>query len=107
LNNYDLNKFELFVGALAATGTLLQTLKTDNITAHVVTVDPKTNKMMILLAGKGIAIYDFVNGTSTATATATTATVTALTTSAATRPGASSFDIFLLVVAAVIGAGIA
>ena len=91
----------------AATGTLLQTLKTDNITAHAVAVDPKTNKMIIPLAGKGIAIYDFVNGTSTATATATTATPTALTTSAATRPGASSFDIFLLVVAAVCAAGIA
>ncbi len=35
----------------AATGTLLQTLKTDNVTAHAVTVDPKMNKMMIPLVG--------------------------------------------------------
>jgi hypothetical protein len=91
----------------AATGTLLQTLKTDNVTAHAVAVDPKTNKMMIPLAGKGIAIYDFVNGTRTATATATMATTTAMTTSAATRPGICSVSLFLSVVGAVFAAGIA
>jgi hypothetical protein len=63
--------------------------------------------MMIPLAGKGIAIYDFVNGTSTAAATATIATATAFTTSAATRPGTSSVAILLFVVAATFGAGIA
>jgi hypothetical protein len=91
----------------AATGTLLQTLKTDNVTAHAVAVDPKTNKMMIPLAGKGIAIYDFVvGGTSTTTATATTATATATATSAATRLGVCSVSLFAFVVAAVFGAGI-
>ena len=80
----------------AATGTLLQTLKTDNITAHAVAVDPKTNKMMIPLAGKGIAIYDFVVGTSTTTATATTATATVMTTSAANRLGVCSVSLFSL-----------
>jgi WD40 repeat protein len=100
----------------AATGTLLQTLKTDNRTAHSVAVDPKTNKMIIPLAEKGIAIYDFVNGTSTATATTATATATSTTTgapkssanaSASTRPGACFISLFLFVIAAVFGAGIA
>ncbi|KAF8852926.1 YVTN repeat-like/Quino protein amine dehydrogenase [Acephala macrosclerotiorum] len=91
----------------AATGTLLQTLQTDNVTAHSVAVDPKSNKMVIPLAGKGIAIYDFVNGTSTANGTAATATPTALTTSAGTSLGACSVSLFAFVVAVVIGAGMA
>ena len=90
----------------AATGTLLQTFKTDNVTAHAVAVDPKTNKMMIPLVGKGIAIYDFVNGTSTTIATAATATPTAVTASAATRPGTGSVSLFAFVVATIFGASI-
>jgi len=85
----------------------LQTLKTDDVTAHAVAVDPKTNKMVIPLAGKGIAIYDFVNGTSATTTTATTVTATAMTTSAATRLGACSVSLFAFVIAAVFGSGIA
>jgi hypothetical protein len=61
----------------AATGTLIQMIKTDNITAHAVAVDLKTNKMVIALAGKGIAIYDFVNGTATSTTASTTVTASA------------------------------
>lgn len=91
----------------AATGTLLQTLKTDNVTAHSVAVDPKTNKMMIPLAGKGIAIYDFVNGTGATTATTTTSTPTALITSATTRLGVCSVYLFAFAVAAIFGAGVA
>jgi hypothetical protein len=94
----------------ARTGTLIQTIQTDNVTAHAVAVDPKTNRMIIPLVGKGIAIYDVGNGTTgtTATATATgTATGTPMTANAAPRLGGYSSFAFLFVVAAVFGAGIA
>jgi WD40 repeat protein len=107
----------------AATGTLIQTIKTDDVTAHAVAVDPKTNKMILPLVGKGIAIYDVGNGTASrnatsAATTATTATATATgmatstpkasgTTSAATRLGGCSISVLLLITASVFGAGIA
>ncbi|CZR66879.1 uncharacterized protein PAC_16780 [Phialocephala subalpina] len=99
----------------AATGTLLQTLKTDNVTAHSVAVDPKTNKMVIPLVGKGIGIYDFVvngtgstNGTSFTTTTGTTPMSTSpITTSAATRLGACSVSLLFLAAGVFGGAVIA
>jgi DNA-binding beta-propeller fold protein YncE len=42
----------------AHTKKLIQTIKTDNITAQSVAVDPKTNKLIIPLAASGINIFD-------------------------------------------------
>jgi hypothetical protein len=54
----------------AATGALVQTLSTDNVTAHSVAADPGTNKVVVPLVGKGIAIFDLVVGAGTASGTA-------------------------------------
>lgn len=61
----------------ARSNTLLQTLTTDNVTAHSVAVDPKTNQVIVPLAKDGIAVYSPAanstggsqsgNGTATAT----------------------------------------
>jgi hypothetical protein len=58
----------------AATGTLVQTITTENITAQSVAVDPKTNKLIIPLAASGIAIFDLTNSTSTPPSPSTNAT---------------------------------
>ncbi|KAK9350018.1 YVTN repeat-like/Quino protein amine dehydrogenase [Lipomyces doorenjongii] len=42
----------------AASYTLVQTIPTDNITAHSVAVDPKTNTLVVPLAKSGITFYD-------------------------------------------------
>ncbi|KAF7172823.1 hypothetical protein CNMCM5623_004952 [Aspergillus felis] len=41
----------------AKTNTLLQTLKTDNVTAHSVAVDPVTNQVVVPLSKAGIEVY--------------------------------------------------
>ena len=56
----------------AKTGTLVQTIPTDNVTAHSVAVDPKTNKMIVPVTDIGIAVFDLKNSTSTETTTTTT-----------------------------------
>jgi WD40 repeat protein len=50
----------------ATDGTLVQTIRTDNITAHSVAVDPVSNNMIVPLAKSGIAIFHLAaNGTGT------------------------------------------
>jgi DNA-binding beta-propeller fold protein YncE len=49
----------------AKSNTLIQSLVTDNVTAHSVAVDPKTNQVIVPLAGSGIALYDFTTDNST------------------------------------------
>jgi hypothetical protein len=51
----------------AGSGTLVQSIPTDNITAHSVAVDPKSNKMIVPLAGSGMAIYALTNSTASST----------------------------------------
>ncbi|KAK9320379.1 YVTN repeat-like/Quino protein amine dehydrogenase [Lipomyces orientalis] len=47
----------------AATGDLVQTIPTDNVTAHSVAVDPKTNTLVVPLANIGITIFDLIDST--------------------------------------------
>jgi WD40 repeat protein len=74
----------------ATTGRLIQTIVTDNVTAHSVAVDPKTNRMIVPLVGKGVAIFDLVNetvmGSGTPSGTAKP-TASAVVTSGATKAG--------------------
>lgn len=42
----------------ARTRTLLQTIRTDNVTAQTVAVDPHTNQMVVPLQKEGIALFD-------------------------------------------------
>ena len=49
----------------AGTGTLVQTITTDNITAQSVAVDPVSNKLVVPIAAMGIVIYDLSNSTYT------------------------------------------
>ncbi|KAK9371485.1 YVTN repeat-like/Quino protein amine dehydrogenase [Lipomyces chichibuensis] len=67
----------------AATHSLVQTIPTDNITAHSVAVDPKTNTLVVPLANIGIVLYDF-DASTTTNDTGTTGTGTG--TSGAGRP---------------------
>lgn len=57
-----------FLAIINATDdSLVQTIPTDNITAHSVAVDPASNKVVIPLANSGIAIFDLnTNSTSPA-----------------------------------------
>jgi DNA-binding beta-propeller fold protein YncE len=96
----------------AATGALIQTIKTDNVTAHAVAVDPNTNKMIVPLTASGIAIFDLVNGTVTATESATGATSTPTasatkTAGAAARGGGGSVALLVLLVGAAVIVGMA
>ncbi|KAK9311890.1 YVTN repeat-like/Quino protein amine dehydrogenase [Lipomyces starkeyi] len=54
----------------AGTHSLVQTIPTDNITAHSVAVDPKTNTLVVPLANVGIALYD-IGDSATTTGTGT------------------------------------
>jgi hypothetical protein len=103
----------------AATGTLIQTIKSDNKTAQTVAVDPQTNKLIFPISANGISIFDVVSGTTTGNmsttggATKTTPTPTSssgstpavVTTSAADRVTGSfsTFLSFLIAVAFVGG----
>jgi DNA-binding beta-propeller fold protein YncE len=62
----------------ARTNTLLQTLTTDNVTAHSVAVDPVTNQVVVPLSKSGIEVYklSMANASSSATASAATPTQT-------------------------------
>lgn len=100
----------------AKTGTLVQTIPTDNITAHSVAVDPKTNKVIVPLANTGIAIFNLNNSSSTAATTTMslgpTANITATgypTPSAVQTSGARKdgmLSIFSFVISAIVAAAI-
>ncbi|KAF7116331.1 hypothetical protein CNMCM5793_004497 [Aspergillus hiratsukae] len=56
----------------ARTNTLLQTLTTDNVTAHSVAVDPVTNQVVVPLSKAGIEVYNLsMANTSSANSSAT------------------------------------
>jgi hypothetical protein len=87
----------------AATGMLIQTIKSDNRTAQTIAVDPQTNKLIFPIAAKGISIFD-VSGTTATAPTSTSSsgpTPSVVATSAANRAGGSlsTFLGFLIAVA--------
>lgn len=61
----------------AATGMLIQTIKSDNITAQTIAVDPQSNKLIFPISAKGISIFDVVSGTTTGNISTTRGTTTA------------------------------
>ena len=58
------------LAVIAANGTVLQKIATDNITAHAVSVDPSTGNMVVPVKAKGILIYS-LNNTSTTSSSGT------------------------------------
>lgn len=59
----------------ASSGVLVQTLVTDNVTAHSVAVDEKTGVMLVPIASQGIVVYNLkagVQGSGSLSASATT-----------------------------------
>jgi hypothetical protein len=101
----------------AATGMLIQTIKSDNITSQTIAVDPQTNKLIFPIAAKGISIFDVVisptgRTTTTITPTSTSSsgpTTAVVTTSAADRASGSlsTFLGFLIAVAVAFVGGLA
>lgn len=91
----------------AGTGTLVQTITTDNITAQSVAVDPKSNKLVVPIAAKGIVIYDLSNSTSTPSGTPSgTPSATGTNAPPATVSSSGAARGSLVSVVAVIGAAI-
>jgi DNA-binding beta-propeller fold protein YncE len=70
------------LAVIAANGTVLQNIVTDNVTAHAVSVDPGTGNMVVPVKAKGIQIYSLSN-TST---TASSATPTSSTPASTSKP---------------------
>jgi hypothetical protein len=93
----------------AATGKLVQTITTDNVTAQSVAVDPKSNKLIIPLAAHGIAIYDLTNSTSTSASTSAASSPAASATakSGAAKDGFVSFVVLFAAAGAAAVAGVA
>lgn len=60
----------------AEKNVLLQTLVTDNVTAHSVAVDPATDQCVVPLKQYGIALYNLTSSTGTLTATASVSSTT-------------------------------
>jgi hypothetical protein len=88
----------------AGTGTLVQTLTTDNVTAQSVAVDPKTNKLIVPIAASGIVIFELTNSTSTSTSTTSQPTASTTAKSGAARGG---FVSRIILIGAAVVAGIA
>ncbi|KAK9234715.1 YVTN repeat-like/Quino protein amine dehydrogenase [Lipomyces kononenkoae] len=57
----------------AGTNTLVETITTDNVTAHSVAVDPMSNALIVPLVNSGITIFDFSNASSSAASPTPTA----------------------------------
>jgi WD40 repeat protein len=70
----------------AATGMLIQTIKSDNMTAQTVAVDPQTNKLIFPISAKGISIFD-VAGTTTGNISTTGGPTTATTPTSTSSSG--------------------
>lgn len=54
------------LAVIAANGTVLQKIATDNVTAHAVSVDERTGNMVVPVKAKGIQIYSLSNASTTA-----------------------------------------
>lgn len=54
------------LAVIAANGTVLQKIATDNATAHAVSVDPSTGNMVVPVKAKGIQIYSLGSASTTA-----------------------------------------
>ncbi|KAJ5166999.1 cytochrome cd1-nitrite reductase-like C-terminal heme d1 [Penicillium canariense] len=84
----------------AKTYTLIQTLKTDNVTAHSVAIDTSSNQMVIPLTHSGIALYSLSTANATSGNTSSTATATHASSSATKTSGGVSnyarFSIYYL-----------
>ena len=61
-----------FMFIIAANGTIVQKITTDNVTAHAVAVDDGTGAMVVPIQSKGVLVYDLKAGTSSANASSTT-----------------------------------
>jgi hypothetical protein len=59
----------LFV--IAANGTIVQKIVTDNITAHSVAVEAGTGTLVVPVKAKGVEVYDLTSGTSSTNASST------------------------------------
>jgi hypothetical protein len=86
----------LFV--IAANGTIIQKIVTDNVTAHSVAVEAGTGTMAVPVKSKGVLVYDLTSGTSSTNASSTT------TGSAATASATSGVQNLVGNVVAVLGA---
>lgn len=60
------------LAVISLNGTVVQKIPTDNVTAHSVSVDPSTGKVVIPVKAKGILIYSLSNGSSTGGGATTT-----------------------------------
>jgi DNA-binding beta-propeller fold protein YncE len=54
------------LAVIAANGTVLQKITTDNVTAHAVSVDPSTGNVVVPVKAKGIQIYALGGASTTA-----------------------------------------
>ena len=86
----------LFV--IAANGTIVQKIVTDNVTAHSVAVEAGTGTLVVPVKSKGVLVYDLTSGTSSTNASSTT------TGSAATASATSGVPNLVGNVVAVLGA---
>lgn len=86
----------LFV--IAANGTIVQKIATDNITAHSVAVEAGTGTLAVPVQSKGVLVYDLMSGNSSANASSTA------TGSAATPSMTSGVQSLMGNIAAVLGA---
>ena len=86
----------LFV--IAANGTIVQKIVTDNVTAHSVAVEAGTGTMAVPVQEKGVLVFDLTTSTSSANASSTT------TGSAATASATSGVQNLVGNVVAVLGA---
>ena len=86
----------LFV--IAANGTIVQKIVTDNVTAHSVAVEAGTGTLVVPVKSKGVLVYDLTSGTSSTNASSTT------TGSAATASATSGVQNLVGNVVAVLGA---
>jgi DNA-binding beta-propeller fold protein YncE len=68
------------LAVIAANGTVLQKIATDNVTAHAVSVDPSTGNMVVPIKAKGVQIYS-LSGASTTSGSGTPTSSTPASTS--------------------------
>lgn len=88
------------LAVIAANGTVLQKIVTDNITAHAVSVDPSTGNMVVPVKAKGIQIYSLSNGSTTTSSGTPTSSAPASTSKSSDAQNNRLGALFGMVVAA-------
>ena len=88
-----------FLAVIAANGTVLQKIVTDNVTAHAVSVDPSTGNVVVPIKAKGIQIYA-LGGSSTTSGSGTPTTSPSSTSKSAGAQNARIGALFGMVAAA-------